>query len=229
MGTMPEACPPRILVVEDDRTLALAVEVGLHAGGYEVRHVADGHGFVALVEQFHPDLALLDVSLPEGPTGFDLARMFRSRTDAPLMFITASDALEDRLSGFGAGADDYIVKPFALAELLARVRAVLRRAGRLASGSVEVRDLVIDEQHRTVTRAGQLVTLRPMEFELLTTLARAPGRVFSKSQLLSLVWGFDEYDPNLVEVHVSSLRRKIETAGPPLIHTERGRGYVLRP
>jgi two-component system OmpR family response regulator len=220
---------PRVLVVEDDDALALAVRVGLQAAGYDVEHASDGGGFAELVDRFHPDLALLDLTLPRGPGGFDLARALRARSDAPLLFITASDTLTDRLAGFEVGADDYIVKPFALAELLARVRAVLRRAGRMVSGSVEVRDLVINEQQRTVTRCGVHIPLTTMEFDVLATLARAPGRVFSKSQLLSFVWGFDEYDPNLVEVHVSSLRRKIGTDGPALIQTERGRGYVLRP
>jgi len=127
------------------------------------------------------------------------------------------------------GADDYLVKPFALAELLARMRAVLRRSGRVVSGCIEFRDVVIDELQRSVTRGGQPVSLTSVEFELLVTLARAPGRVFSKPELLSFVWGFDEYDPNLVEVHVSSLRRKIGGDGATLIQTERGRGYVLRP
>jgi len=220
---------PRVLVVEDDEALALAVRVGLQAAGYEVEHVADGRGLAEVVDRFHPDLALVDISLPAGPGGFELARTLRSRTDAPVLFMTAADALKDRLAGFEAGADDYVVKPFALAELQARIRAVLRRAGRTVSGSVEVRDLVIDEQHRTVTRAGQPIPLTAIEFDVLATLARAPGRVFSKSQLLSFVWGFDEYDPNLVEVHVSSLRRKLGADRPALIHTERGRGYVLRP
>jgi DNA-binding response OmpR family regulator len=144
------------------------------------------------------------------------------------MFITAADSVEDRLAGFDVGADDYLVKPFALAELLARVRAVLRRSGRMASRVIEVRDLVVDEQHRIVKKAGVAVSLTPTEFDLLSTLARAPGHVFSKVQLLSRIWGFDQYDPNVVEVHVSSLRRKIETGPVRLIYTERGRGYVLR-
>jgi two-component system, OmpR family, response regulator len=221
--------PPRILVVEDDQGLAMAVRAGLRAAGYEVEHMGDGHGVDEVVDRFHPDLALVDISLPEGPDGFDVARSLRARSEGALMFITAADTLEDRLAGFDVGADDYVIKPFALAELLARVRAVLRRAGRLASSSIQMRDLVIDEQHRTVTRAGQAIPVTTMEFELLATLARAPGRIFSKTQLLSLVWGFDEYDPNLVEVYVSSLRRKVDTVEPRLIHTERGRGYVVRP
>jgi len=226
---MAAGSPPRVLVVEDDEALALAVKVGLQAAGYDVEHAGDGRDFAEIVDRFHPDLALLDVSLPDGPDGFDLARVLRARSDAPLMFITASDSLEDRLAGFDVGADDYLVKPFALAELLARMRAVLRRSGRVVSGCIEFRDVVIDELQRSVTRGGQPVSLTSVEFELLVTLARAPGRVFSKPELLSFVWGFDEYDPNLVEVHVSSLRRKIGGDGAALIQTERGRGYVLRP
>jgi DNA-binding response OmpR family regulator len=145
------------------------------------------------------------------------------------VFVTASDSLEDRLAGFEAGADDYLPKPFALAELLARVAAVLRRAGRLVSPVLAVRDLVIDEQQRVVSRAGTVVPLTSTEFDLLSTLARSPGRIFSKGQLLALIWGFDQFAPNLVEVHVSSLRRKLDTGQVRLIHTERGRGYVLRP
>jgi len=216
-------------VVEDDTTLAAALGAGLRRIGYEVEVAADGGGFGARVERFHPDLALLDVALGDAPDGFELARMLRERSDTPLMFITAADTLEDRLTGFDAGADDYIVKPFALAELLARVRVVLRRAGRLGSQVIELRDLVLDESTRSVHRDGELVLLTPTEFDLLATLARAPGEVFSKGRLLTLVWGFDEYDPNLVEVYMSSLRRKLGDPPSRLIHTERGRGYVLRP
>jgi two-component system OmpR family response regulator len=217
---------PRILLVEDDQSLAVAMRVGLQRSGYDVTVLCDGSNFEAVVDQFHPDLTLLDVSLPVGPDGIALARAFRARSDAPVLFVTASDSLEKRLAGFDAGADDYVVKPFALAELLARVAAVLRRTGRLISPVIAIRDFVIDENRRTVTRAGVELALTPTEFGMLSTLARSPGQVFSKGQLLSLLWGFDHYDPNIVEVHMSALRRKL---GTPLIHTERGRGYVLRP
>ena len=220
---------PRILLVEDDQSLAFALRVGLRRAGYLVEVAENGSNFADLVDHFRPDLALLDISLPGELNGFNLAAELRARSDAPLLFVTAADTLQDRLAGFEAGADDYVVKPFALAELLARVRAVLRRSGRLVSGAVQIRDLVIDDTHRTVTRAGQPVPLTPTEFDLLSTLARAPGTVFSKAQLLSLVWGFAQYDQNLVEVHVSALRRKVERGGVRLIHTERGVGYVLRP
>ena len=229
MGRVTDDPRPRLVLVEDDRSLATALRVGLGRAGYDVTVTHHGGDFAALIERFRPDLALLDVALPGGRSGLDLAAEWRSRIDAPLLFITASDSLEDRLAGFEAGADDYVVKPFALAELIARVRAVLRRSGRLTSPVVQIRDLVIDEYSRTVTRSGSPVPLTPTEFDLLATLARHPGETFSKGQLLSLVWGFDQYDPNLVEVHMSSLRRKLDDQTARLIHTERGRGYVCRP
>jgi len=219
----------RVLMVEDDVYLARAVAVALRAVGYEVETVAHGNALRETTDRFHPDLAVLDVRLPSGPDGFALARQVRAEVGIPVLFLTAADALEDRLAGFEAGGDDYLVKPFAMAELLARIHVVLRRNGRLASPIIEIRDLVIDDSTRTATRAGEKVDLTPTEYSLLWTLARDPGRIFSKLQLLSLVWRFDQYDPNLVEVHTSSLRRKLEAFGPRLIHTERGVGYVLRP
>jgi DNA-binding response OmpR family regulator len=217
------------LLVEDDAGLARALRSGLEQVGYEVTVAGDGNGFSALVERVRPDLTLLDVSLPGGRDGFELARELRVVTDAPFVFITAADGLEDRLAGFDVGADDYVTKPVVLAELSARVRAVLRRAGRLCSAVIEFRDLIVDEQQRVVLRAGERIALTSTEFDLFVTLARQPGRVFSKAQLLTLVWGFDQYSPNLVEVHVSALRRKIDCGPRQLIQTERGKGYVLRP
>ena len=179
--------------------------------------------------EFHPDLAVLDIRLPDGDEGFDLALRLRAAAEVPVLFVTAADSLQDRLRGFEVGADDYLVKPFAVAELLVRVRAILRRAGRLSSPTHEVCDLMVDEANRTARRAGSEISLTKTEFELLAVLARDAGTVFSKTQLLSLVWGFDGYAPNLVEVHISALRRKLEVHGPRLIHTERAEGYVLRP
>jgi DNA-binding response OmpR family regulator len=219
---------PRLLLVEDDSSLREAVRLALKTAGYEVRAEADGSDFEAAMSHFHPDMVVLDVRLPAGADGFDLASRARSLSDVPILFVTAADSLGDRLRGFEAGADDYLVKPFAVAELLARVRAVLRRTGRLASPTYEVCDLLIDETNRTVQRAGVDIPLTKIEFELLHTLASEAGRVFSKNQLLSLVWGFDGFADNLVEVHISALRRKLEAHGRRLIHTERGEGYVLR-
>jgi DNA-binding response OmpR family regulator len=220
---------PRVLLVEDDPTLARALRTALERVGYGVTAISDGRNFEQVVASTRPDLALVDVALPHGPNGFELARTLRAGTDASVVFITAADTLADRLAGFELGADDYLAKPFALAELLARVRAVLRRTGRLMSPVIEFRDLLVDEQQRVVVRGGREIPLTSTEFELLLTLAREPGRVFSKGQLLTLIWGFDQYSPNLVEVHVSALRRKLGPDAARFIQTERGRGYVLRP
>jgi two-component system, OmpR family, response regulator len=223
------ATPPRLLLVEDDHALRSAIVAALEATGYDVSAIVNGTGLIAAAESHHPDMAILDVRLPEGPDGFELAERVRVDLGIPFLFLTAADTLQERLRGFEAGADDYLVKPFAMAEFLARVRAVLRRAGRLASSTFQVRDLVVNEATRVVTRNGNVVDLTKTEFDLLCTLARRPGEVFSKVQLLSLVWGFADFAPNLVEVHVSALRRKLEAYGPRLVHTERGEGYVLGP
>ncbi len=219
----------RLLVVEDDESLRHGIDSVLVGNGYQVRAVPDGDDLDDLIMQYRPDLALLDVRLPGALDGFAIADRLRTEAGTPVLFITAADALEDRLRGFDLGADDYLVKPFAMAELLARVRAVLRRSGRLSSSTHEFRDLLVDEAERLILRGGVPVEVTKKEFELLAVLAREPGRVFSKVRLLSLVWGFDEYDSNLVEVYVSTLRRKLESLGPRLIHTERGEGYVLGP
>jgi DNA-binding response OmpR family regulator len=142
--------------------------------------------------------------------------------------LTALDSLADRIRGFDAGADDYVVKPFAIVEVLARVTAILRRLGRVPA-TVQVGDLIVDEDAKVAVRAGVTIDLTGTEFRILAYLIGHRGRILSKTQLLTQVWGYDEYDPNLVEVHVSALRRKLEQHGPRLIHTARGLGYVLRP
>ena len=220
---------PRLLFVEDDRSLREAVSVSLVRAGFEVRAESSGAGLADAVATFHPDLAILDVRLPDGEDGFELAVRLRTMTEIPIVFVTAADAIDERLRGFDVGADDYLVKPFAISELLARVRAVLRRSGRLDSPTHEVLGVLIDEANRTARRGEHELQLTKTEFDLLAILSRTPGKVFSKTQLLSLVWGFEGYDDNLVEVHISALRRKLEVFGGRLIHTERGEGYVLRP
>jgi two-component system, OmpR family, response regulator len=221
--------PVRILVVEDDSAIREALVVALGDEGYEVGPAEDGVSALRGAEEFRPDLAIVDIRLPRGPDGLAVARRIREAVDLPVLFLTAADGLEDRLAGFAAGADDYIVKPFSMSELLMRVRAILRRSGRVRSQVWQVGDLLVDEAARVVTRNGAVIDLTHTEFELLSTLGRHRGQVLSKAQLLSQVWGYDAYDPNVVEAHISALRRKLEEHGPRLIHTVRGAGYGLRP
>ncbi len=218
----------RVLIVEDDPPIRSAVDVALTAEGYRTRCAEDGTGIGRVVEEFRPDLAILDVRFPQGPDGYTIARRVRDLHDLAVLFLTAADELEDRLDAFEAGADDHMTKPFFMAELLARVHALLRRSGRLVSAVSQFGDVILDDEARTVTRGGQLVALTDTEFQLLSVLVNHPGQVLSKPQLLTRVWGFDAYDANLVEVHMSALRRKLESRGPRLVHTVRGVGYVLR-
>ena len=214
--------------MEDDDPIRSALDVALRGEGYEVRAEPDGSRLQDVAERFRPDLAVLDVRLPVGPDGYAMARILRGSSDMPVLFLTAADGIDDRLAGFAAGADDYLVKPFSMAELLARVQALLRRAGRLASAVRQVGDVMIDEGARVVMRAGIKLDLTRTEYELLSVLAQRPGQVMSKTQLLTQVWGFDALDDNLVEVHMVALRRKLEAHGPRVIQTVRGMGYVLR-
>ena len=218
----------RVLVVEDDPSLRRAVEVALRGEGYAVQGVDTGVGIERVARQFAPDLGVLDVRLPDGPDGHEVARVLRATGDVPVLFLTAADSLHERLAGFEAGADDYVVKPCPMAELLARVQAVLRRSGALGPSVRRVGDLVVNEDERRATRADRPLRLTGMEFELLAVLARHAGRVVSKAHLLGRVWGGPVCQPNVVEVHMSGLRRKLEAHGPRLIHTVRGAGYLLR-
>ncbi len=219
----------RILVIEDDPQIRSGLRTALEEEGYQVAAEEHGMRIDQLTREFRPDLAILDVGLPVGPDGYGLARRIRELGDIPLLFLTAADGLEDRLAGFEAGGDDYMVKPFLVAELLARVHALLRRSGRLSEERLQAGDLAIDVEARAATRAGRALDLTRTEFELLSLLVRHPGKVFSKVQLLTHVWGFEGYDTHVVEVHLSTLRRKLEAHGPRLVHTVARTGYVLRP
>ena len=225
-GFAPVPTPPaRVAVVEDEQAQRSAIAGALRRAGYTVDAWADGSD-VERIAAFRPDLAILDVMLP-GVDGMGVARALRERDDVPVMFVTAREAVADRLAGFALGADDYLVKPVVLEELLARAGAVLRRSGRLPKRVTSVGDLVIDEEATLATRAGHPLDLTATEYRLLLYLAQHRGRTLSKLVLLTQVWGYDAYDPNLVEVHVSALRRKLESHGPRLIHTVRGMGRVL--
>ena len=214
----------RVLVVEDEPVLRETVAGALTESGFVVLAAADGADFERTVARFRPDAAVLDIGLP-GDSGLVLARRLRSAGPAAVLFVTARDAVDDRLAGFAVGADDYVIKPFVLAELVARLRAVLRRTGRLTSPTVEVGPLVLDEDAGRVSVAGKAVALTATELRLLAYLVRNRGRVLSKTQILTQVWGYDVYDPNLVEAHVSAVRRKLEAYGPRVVHTVRGVGY----
>ena len=216
-----------MLLVEDDAPLRRTVADVLTGAGFLVSACATVAEALIELERFHPDMALVDVELGGEMDGFALTEVIRARVDVPFVFLTAADGLEARLRGFELGADDYVVKPFAVPELVARITAVLRRSGRLTSPTIEVFDVVIDQARRHATRAGHDLGLTALEFDILAALAHHRGDAVSKRQLLALVWGFGELDPNVVEVHVSALRRKLEERGPRLIHTERGSGYVL--
>jgi two-component system, OmpR family, response regulator len=219
---------PRILVVDDDPALRDMLVQSLQREGWTVESAVDADDAEAALDRFEFDLAILDVRLGSGADGFTLAKRVRARSDMPFIFLTDQSSVEARLAGFETGADDYLPKPFVLAELVARVRALLRRAGRGAAKILEVGPLRIDESGRRVLVGNESLDLTRIEFELLAVLAKQSGRVVSKSALLTQVWGFDGYDQNLVEVHVSSLRRKLGNYGKTLIQTVRGVGYVLR-
>jgi len=219
----------RVLIVEDDSAVREAVEIAFRGEGFDVRAEADGSGIAQIVGSFHPDVAILDVRLPTGPDGYAMARQLRKLDDIPIVLLTAADSLDDRLTGFRAGADDYLSKPFSMAELLARVQALIRRSGRSSDAIFTVGDLVVADSTRTVTRDGVEIELTRTEYDLLLAMCRHPGQIMSKQQLLGMVWGdLDFYGDNVVEVHLSALRRKLEASGPRLIHTMRGVGYVLR-
>jgi DNA-binding response OmpR family regulator len=216
----------RVLVIEDAEAIRIAVESGVASEGHEVLARADGAHLEQDLAEFRPDVVILDVML-QGRDGFALLETIRSRSRAGVVMLTARDSIDDRLRGLTTGADDYVVKPFILAELVARVNALMRRMGRIPT-VLTVGDLVVDPEAVTVRRGKASISLTATEFKLLCYLAEHRGLVLNKSQLLSAVWGFDAYDPNLVEVFISALRRKLEEHGPRLLHTVRGMGYVLR-
>lgn len=218
----------RVLVVEDDRKVASFVERGLGQEGYAVDVLHDGEGAGDQARVVDYDVVVLDVMLP-GRSGFQVLRDIRSRKPSlPVLLLTARDSVDDRVTGLDSGADDYMTKPFALAELSARLRALLRR-GAPRENVLRVADLELDTITRKVRRGGRPVDLKPKEYALLEYLLRNCGRPLPRSLIIEHVWDihFDSVS-NVVEVHVNSLRNKIDRGpGPPLIHTIRGVGYVL--
>ena len=231
----PPARAARVLVVDDEPNISALLSATLRLVEFEVRVVDSGHRALVAVEDFEPDLVVLDVMLPD-LDGFDVAKRLRATgSRVPVLFLTARDAVEDRISGLSAGADDYVTKPFSLEEVVLRIRAILRRSqpeleGQAAdTGVLRYADLELDEDAHEVRRAGRLIDLSPTEFNLLKYLLINAGRVVSKAQILDRVWKYDfGGDGRIVESYVYYLRRKIDKTDPPLIHTVRGVGYALR-
>jgi two-component system, OmpR family, response regulator len=229
----PDGQPVRVLVVDDEPTLAELVSMALRLEGWEVRSAADGTAAVRTAREFRPDAVVLDVMLPD-IDGLEVLRRMRADTPAlPVLFLTAKDAIEDRIAGLTAGGDDYVTKPFSLEEVTLRLRALMRRTGiaeASAGATLVVGDLTLDEDSREVHRSGENVDLTATEFELLRFLMRNPRRVLSKAQILDRVWNYDfGGQANIVELYISYLRKKIDAGRTPMIHTMRGAGYVLKP
>lgn len=224
----------RILVVDDERPLRELVTTALEFVDYEVLTATDGLGALAAARDFGPDLIVLDVGIPH-VDGFDVCRRLRADgIDTPVIFLTARDAIDDTVGGFGAGGDDYLTKPFHLKELVARIDAVLKRSrgddGRRRNGSaLRAGHVELDDTTHDVRSNGEAVALSPTEYKLLRYLLLNAGTVVSKSQILDHVWQFDfGGDGSVVETYMSTLRRKVDRAEQKLIHTVRGFGYVIR-
>jgi two-component system, OmpR family, response regulator MprA len=220
---------PRVLVVEDDEEIALVLQRSLRLEGYEVRIAGDGETALDQSAAFNPDLVILDLGLPK-LDGIEVARRLRSADDVPILMLTARDALESRVEGLDSGADDYLVKPFERQELLARLRALLRRRPPRGAASLTVADLSLNPDTHEVSRGERDIELTQREFELLEYLMRNERIVVPRQRLLEEVWGYDPFaTTNTIEVFVSNLRRKLEAGGEArLLHTIRGAGYVLR-
>ncbi len=227
---------PQVLVVDDELNIRELVQVALKFHGCAVTTAATGAEALRQAESARPDLIVLDVMLPD-LDGFEVCRRLRAAgDDVPVIFLTARDTSSDTVTGLALGGDDYVTKPFSVEALVARVRAVLRRASRGSDapdgdhGVLRAGDLELDEARWTVHRGGVPVDLSPTEFRLLAYLMRHPGRVLTRGQLLENVWGWDYAGQSqIVETYVSYLRHKLDPLGPPLIHTQRGVGYSLRP
>lgn len=231
--TRPDGSPLRVLVVDDEPNITELLAMAFRYEGWVIACAHAGSQAVILAREFQPDLVVLDVMLPD-LNGLEVMRRIRRiDPDVAVLFLTAKDAVEDRIVGLTAGGDDYVTKPFSLEEVVVRLRALARRTGAkagVASPELVVGDLMLDEDSREVLRDGTPITLTATEFELLRFLMRNPGRVLSKAQILDRVWDYDfGGQSNVVELYISYLRKKVDAGREPMIHTRRGAGYVLKP
>ncbi len=227
--THPEAT---LLVVEDEPNIRELLATSLRFAGFDVHTAGTGADALNTATKVEPDLCVLDVMLPD-MDGFTVTRKMReSGRQVPIVFVTARDSVDDKIKGLTVGGDDYVTKPFSLEEVVARIRAVLRRSrgDATSSAALAFHDLELDEDSHEVRRAGRVIETSPTEFKLLRYLMLNPNRVLSKAQILDHVWDYDfRGESGIVESYISYLRRKVDVEGlPPLIHTKRGVGYVLR-
>ena len=219
---------PLVLVIEDEKDIARFIELELAAEGYATEVAFDGVTGLSKFREVNPDLVILDLMLPV-LDGLEVARRVRKTSNTPIIILTAKDGIQDKVEGLDSGADDYLIKPFSIEELLARVRAHLRRVNPAVTGEVRVADLVMNLDGREIFRGGRRVELSAKEFELLELLARNPGKVFSRFEIEEKVWPEYTGGSNVVDVYIGYLRRKLEEGNERrLIHTVRGVGYVLR-
>ncbi|WP_281358809.1 response regulator transcription factor [Flexivirga aerilata] len=229
----PDGSAVRVLVVDDESNLTELLSMALRYEGWEIKSAGTGSGAVRTAKEFRPDAVVLDMMLPDFD-GLEVLRRLRDDDPSlPVLFLTARDAVEDRVAGLTAGGDDYVTKPFSLEEVVARVRALLRRSVAMteeSSSVLTVGDLRLDEDSHEVFRGDTEISLTATEFELLRYLMRNPKRVLSKAQILDRVWHYDfGGQANVVELYISYLRKKIDAGREPMIHTMRGAGYVLKP
>ncbi len=231
--TRTDGSPLEVLVVDDEVNIAELLGMALRYEGWQVTLAHTGSSAVSRAKKVRPDAVVLDMMLPDFD-GMEVLRRLRAhQPSVPVLFLTARDAVEDRVAGLTAGGDDYVTKPFSLEEVVARLHALMRRAGAAGSGQrslLSVGDLLLDEDSREVRRGDTEITLTATEFELLRFLMRNPRRVLSKAQILDRVWNYDfGGQANIVELYISYLRKKVDAGRAPMIHTMRGAGYVLKP
>lgn len=231
--TRADGTPIRVLAVDDEPSITELLSMAMRYEGWDVTTAASGLAACRAAKEVQPDVIVLDMMLPDFD-GLEVMRRIRTdQPDVPVIFLTARDSVDDRVGGLTAGGDDYVTKPFSLEELIARLRALLRRSGATQPRSeamLVVGDLTLDEDSHEVTRGGDEISLTNTEFELLRYFMRNPRRVLSKAQILDRVWNYDfGGEVNVVELYVSYLRKKIDANRSPMLHTVRGAGYVLKP